>query len=136
MKELKVTITLNSRQKQIFIDEYIRKELGETDEIKDNEMGIYLKAYLLKYIEKINFKEKLEDIEKRIKARKNKKSLFYIRDLYTKEEWKDMQNYKLLLGRLFFRKCLDLEYSNKIGIKLPSEQDKDASGVQRYYKKY
>ena len=44
-----------------------------------------------------------------------------------------MQNYKLLLGRLFFRKCLDLEYSNKIGIKLPSEQDKDASGVQRYY---
>lgn len=133
MKELKVTITLNSRQKQIFIDEYIRKELGETDEIKDNEMGIYLKAYLLKYIEKINFKEKLEDIEKRIKARKNKKSLFYIRDLYTKEEWKDMQNYKLLLGRLFFRKCLDLEYSNKIGIKLPSEQDKDASGVQRYY---
>lgn len=135
MKDLKVTITLNELQKQKFIEQYIRNELGEDGEIKDCEMGIYLKSYLLKYIEKIDFKEKLKDIEKRIKARKNQKSLFYLRDLYTEEEWKQMQNYKLLLGRLFFHKCLDLEYSNKLGIKLPSEQDKDASGVQRYYKK-
>jgi len=134
MKDLKISITLNQSQKEKFIEEYIRKELGETGEIKDTEIGIYLKSKLLKDIEKINFREKLDDIEKRIKNKTYTKKLFYLRDLYTEDEWKEMQSYKLLLGRLFFRRCLNPNYAKELGIKAPTDNDKDASGVQRYYK--
>ena len=134
MKDLKITITLNQLQKERFIKEYIRNELGEKGEIKDSDIGMYLKSKILKDIEKIDFKEKLNDLGKRIKERKNEKELFYIRDLYTEDEWNDMKNYKLLLGRLFFHKCSDINYTKELGIKTPTEEDKDASGVQRYYK--
>lgn len=134
MKDLKVTITLNQNQKEQFIKEYIIKELGLNGVIKDSDIGMYLKSKILKDIEKIDFKEKLDDLAKRVKNRQNEKEMFYIRELYSEKEWDKMKSYKLLLGRLFFHKCSDINYTKELGIKKPTDSDKDASGVQRYYK--
>ena len=102
MEVLKITIKLNQKQKDKFIQKYIREELGEKGEIKDNEMGIYLKSKILNYIEEINFKEKIEEIEKRIKELNNTHKYFYLRDLFSKEEWEAMKDYKLLLRKNIF----------------------------------
>ena len=66
---VKVTITFNEEQKQKFSN-YIKREFKLKDDLKDDEISLYLKALILKLTGEVNFEEELEEIEQRIKNNK------------------------------------------------------------------
>ena len=127
---IKVTITFNKEQKQKFSN-YIKKEFKLKEDLKDNEVSLYLKALILKLTGEVNFEEELEEIEQRIKNNKEIGDEFVLSELFSKAEWENKSLYKMVLGRLFYNKCKDKMYREEIGI---IEDGKNVRKVQKYQK--
>lgn len=127
---VKVTITFNEEQKQKFSN-YIKREFKLKDDLKDDEISLYLKALILKLTGEVNFEEELEEIEQRIKNKKEIGDEFVLSELFSKEEWENKSLYKMVLGRLLYNKCKDKSYREEIGI---IEDGKNVRKVQKYKK--
>lgn len=128
MDNKSITIVLTPEQiKQIrkYTKEHFNIELEEEN------IAIFFKLMVEEMFKTSNIEQELNNIEERI-HKITQGTTFTLSDLYTITEWKEKEQIKKVLGKIFYLKVTkDKIYRNNLGIKATS---KNSSNVQRYEK--
>ena len=108
MKDDKDTIlTVLSKDESDTFDTIICKKL-DLDKTQI-ETSTLIKSMVMQEVENINFKEELDNIEKKISKLKVGDE-FSLSDLFEKADWDSKENYKKILGKLFRARASKLKY--------------------------
>lgn len=128
MDNKSITIVLTPEQiKQIrkYTKEHFRIELEEEN------IAIFFKLMVEEMFKTSNIEEELNNIEERI-HKITQGTTFTLSDLYTINEWKEKEQIKKVLGKIFYLKVTkDKKYRDNLKIR---EASKNSSNVQRYEK--
>lgn len=108
MKDDKDTIlTVLSKDESDTFDTIICKKL-DLDKTQI-ETSTLIKSMVMQEVENINFKEELDNIEKKISKLKVGDE-FSLSDLFEKADWDSKESYKKILGKLFKARASKLKY--------------------------
>lgn len=108
MKDDKDTIlTVLSKDESDAFDTIICKKL-DLDKTQI-ETSTLIKSMVMQEVENINFKEELDNIEKKISKLKVGDE-FSLSDLFEKADWDSKESYKKILGKLFKARASKLKY--------------------------
>lgn len=128
MDNKSITIVLTPEQiKQIrkYTKEHFKIELEEEN------IAIFFKLMVEEMFKTSNIEEELNNIEERI-HKITQGTTFTLSDLYTINEWKEKEQIKKVLGKIFYLKVTkDKKYRDNLKIR---EASKNSSNVQRYEK--